>query len=329
MLQTHVIDRLVGELAPQQQASFREQYDALRNLPASGTDLQSFLGEFIRGVAGLYAASAAAIWFRNPDGNQLERKADVGYQAISLEDELLPAHDALLDFGMRQKAPLLVKPFSAPHSAAVVSNPTDSFVVLGPVIHHGDAIALIELFLGPVPLRGQTATVREQYVEWLAHLISFLCDGIERRYLASGKPLEAAMSLLDQVQVQVQRYQEEIRTSIEQSLRGLAGQNFGTIVANQAVAKRVHHMLESKGLRVRCPECGTPAILRCQAAGNSKTGVFLYDHYLETGRTFHGGRTTFPQVTVVAKPPRARDRPDGGLLGRHLATMWNTGRNVP
>ncbi len=217
MLQTHVIDRLVGELAPQQQASFREQYDALRNLPASGTDLQSFLGEFIRGVAGLYAASAAAIWFRNPDGNQLERKADVGYQAISLEDELLPAHDALLDFGMRQKAPLLVKPFSAPHSAAVVSNPTDSFVVLGPVIHHGDAIALIELFLGPVPLRGQTATVREQYVEWLAHLISFLCDGIERRYLASGKPLEAAMSLLDQAQAQVQRYQEEIRTSIEQS----------------------------------------------------------------------------------------------------------------
>ena len=35
-----------------------------------------------------------------------------------------------------------------------------------------------------------------------------------------------------------------------------------------------------------------------------KHGVFVYDHYLESGRTFHGGPTTVPLIRVVNKPVR-------------------------
>jgi hypothetical protein len=111
---------------------------------------------------------------------------------------------------------------------------------------------------------------------------------------------------LDTAAEEAERHQEEIRKRLERTLHALVGKNFGTLTANQAVAGRVHQVLESKGLRVQCPECGSAAILRCQGAGNSKTGVFLFDHYLENGRTFHGGPTTFPWVTLVAKPPRRK-----------------------
>jgi hypothetical protein len=177
---------------------------------------------------------------------------------------------------------------------------------VGPIVHQESALALVELFLGPTPQRGQTPLLRGKYVEWLEYLVGILCDGIERRFLAAGKPLQAALLSLDAAAEEAERHQGEIRKGLERTLHMLAGQNFGTLQANQELAGRVHQLLESKGLRVKCPECGAPAILRCQGTGNSRTGVFLFDHYLESGRTFHGGPTTFPCVTVIAKLPRRR-----------------------
>jgi hypothetical protein len=163
---------------------------------------------------------------------------------------------------LAQTEAFLVQPFSAPQPQAEASNPTDSFVILGPIVHQGSALALVELFLGPRPRRGGTALVRARYGEWLEHLISILCRGIERRFLASGETTRAALLSLDTAAEEAERHQEEIRKRLERTLHALVGKNFGTLTANQAVAGRVHQVLESKGLRVRCPECGSAAILR-------------------------------------------------------------------
>ena len=47
---------------------------------------------------------------------------------------------------------------------------------------------------------------------------------------------------------------------------------------------------------------GTPAILRCQNARD--TALFVFDHTLASGRTFHGGVPELPWLRVMAKSMR-------------------------
>jgi hypothetical protein len=98
--------------------------------------------------------------------------------------------------------------------------------------------------------------------------------------------------------------QQQIRRIIEGRVQQFHGWAFGSLEENQRLAKMIHQLLDNHGLRVECPECGYPSILRCLRAGNAKHGVFVYDHYLESGRTFHGGPTTVPLIRVVNKPVR-------------------------
>jgi hypothetical protein len=38
-------------------------------------------------------------------------------------------------------------------------------------------------------------------------------------------------------------------------------------------------------------------------------GVFVFDHYIDRRRTFHGGGSTMPAVRVLAKPARRATAP--------------------
>ena len=307
-MSTAILNQLLDDIAPSKRASFKSIYQRIKVLPSSGTDLQDFLDEFLRHVVELYAATAGAIWFCSPDGGRLSIKSQVGYERLGLEDEYKSPHEQLLQHALGNARSYLVRPFSTPGDGANVSNPTDSFLLLGPIDSQGEPIGVVELFLGPTPPRGQTSGDRNRYVLWLDHLVEHLRQGIRLRYLGSSAPLQPAMVNLEAVRVEIGAYKDAIRKSLEVTLNCYAGWNFGSLQNNQTFAKTMHILLDENGLRVACPECGSPAILRCQSAGNSKTGVFLYDHYLETGRTFHGGPSTFPRVTLIAKPPRRKSR---------------------
>jgi hypothetical protein len=306
-----LFDDLVATIASEQRAEFRAHYRALTRLPKANLNLQEFLDGFLEQITQLYAANAAAIWFRAPDTEQLVEKASLGLERVGLErgglgGEFAEPHDRLLHFALGKRKSFLVKPFCAPEKQSPVSNPTDSFVVLGPVDHHGERIAVVELFLGPTPMRGRTAAERNRYVLWLDHLLGFLCRGIEFRLLRKAAPLAPALSQLAVVATSATELQATIVAKLERQLLTFAGWSFGTLEDNQAFAGRVHELLDQFGLRVSCPQCGAPAILRCQNTGNSKTGVFLFDHTLESGRTFHGGPTSFPRVSLVARPIRRK-----------------------
>lgn len=305
------LDELMTTVADEQRAAFRSQYWRLTKLPRANLDLQAFLDAYLRNVVELYAATAGAIWFRAPDATLLSARASLGMDRIGLGTDLAMSHEQLLQFALTKHKSLLVKPYSAPERQAKVSNPSDSFVVLGPVEHHGEQVAVVELFLGPTPTRGRTAGERNRYVLWLDHLLSFLCRGIEYRLLRRSAPLPPALEQLTLAGQAATRLQDSIRDTLGQYLATFTGWNFGTLEDNQAFTTRVHLLLDQFGLRVCCPQCGAPAILRCQGTGNSKTGVFLYDHTLNSGRTFHGGPSTFPSLTLVPRAARRKAADNG------------------
>jgi hypothetical protein len=297
---------VLDAVAPEHHESFKKDYWAIRDLASADCDLQDFLDSFLHHLMLLYAATAGAIWFREVGQRRLSARATSGCDRLGFDGELNKRHEDLLQYALSQANALLVKPYAAPTARAAASNPTDSFVLLGPIDSHGDRIAVVELFLGPTPLRCQTTAERHRYVLWLDHLLSFLCLGIEERFLGNLAPLQPALVNLAATRAEIEAFKQAIMVSLEVTLNSFAGWNFGSLQNNRTFAKSVQELLDSNGLRVECPECGAPAILRCQSAGNSKTGAFLYDHYLDRGRTFHGGPTTFPRLKLVPKPPRRK-----------------------
>lgn len=302
---------ILSGLSEQAKTVFRQNLRSLEKLVARSMSFPAFLDAYLHCLMEIYAATAAAIWVREKDRASLRLQAQINFSALGLEGGLEEEHGKLLQYALRRSPPdpFLVKPYSAAAARAAASNPTDSFVVLGPVDNRGDVVAVVELFLGPKPARARTARDQDSYVVLLKRLIWLLCRRVERELDRDAGPVETLTRVTGQIATcrqEIELHQAAIRRSVENTVRGLAGLNCGTFDANRAAAKSVQQLLAENGLRVTCPECGEPAILRCQRAGNSKAGVFQFDHVVAGRRTFHGGSTSFPLVTVTPTPPRRR-----------------------
>lgn len=118
---------------------------------------------------------------------------------------------------------------------------------------------------------------------------------------------------LERLGQQITGIQRSIRSAIEDYLHQHHGGTFGSFDDNLQFVRGVQKLLDAHGLRVRCPECGHPAILRCARNASARSGVFVFDHYLPDGRTFHGGGAALPILRIVAKP--ARRKPSSSLPG--------------
>lgn len=126
----------------------------------------------------------------------------------------------------------------------------------------------------------------------------------------SSDEAHAALAELDQ---ELSRLQRSIRRAIQAKLGQLAGRSLGSLQHNRELARSIHDLLDSHGLRVRCNECGHPAILRVSPRRGSPAGAFVFDHTIAGRRTFHGGRGALPELRLVAKPARgksARGKPE-------------------
>jgi hypothetical protein len=119
---------------------------------------------------------------------------------------------------------------------------------------------------------------------------------------------EAILSLLGQLNHNLTVLQGPVQGGLQDLLGLLAGRSFGSLVANQAVAREIQELLNRLGLRVACPRqgCGLPASIRCAAAGNSRHGVFQFDHSVGGRRTTHLGSSLFPLLQLVPAPPDRR-----------------------
>ena len=115
-----------------------------------------------------------------------------------------------------------------------------------------------------------------------------------------------AAAKIEALKQQINRLQRAVRLAIESELADWTGRTYGSLAANQDVVRMIHEMIDGHGLRLKCPECGHPAILRCSSRPGIAEGVFVFDHQVDGRRTFHGGGVVMPPLRLVAKPPRRR-----------------------
>jgi hypothetical protein len=291
------------------QLTFESAYNDLVDLSKADCGLQEYVDRYLRQIVELFSARGGVIWFREVRGSRLSPRARCGEDLPLANDDGSSWHDGLLRYAMRQRSAFLARPQAVVAARESVRNLADAWILLGPVASHGDSIALVELLLGPSLASHILEADSQRLPQWLDHLLVFLRQAFENRFLGNLAPLQPALINLEATRAEIEAFKQAITVSLEVTLNSFAGASFGSLQNNKTFARSVQDVLDGNGLRVECPECGAPAILRCQRAGNSKTGVFVYDHYLDRGRTFHGGPTTFPRLKLVPKPPRRNAQP--------------------
>lgn len=132
----------------------------------------------------------------------------------------------------------------------------------------------------------------------------------KRTYDLAG-PLDSTDQVLEvfiRLNAHIDDLLEPVRADLQAVLDRLAGRNFGSLEANQAVAVAIQQLLIRLERRVRCQGCGQPASLRCRLTTQSKSGCFQFDHRFGGRSTNHMGPTSLPRLELVPLPPDRRRR---------------------
>ncbi len=267
----------------------------------AGGSLQPFLERILPLTIEILGGVCGQIWLKAFDSSG--PCFAIRYRMDSLADRFLndEKHDRLVKVAWQQRQPMLVEPrHRSNHSD---SNQQSTLILFSPIVHLNQPLALIEVIL-PELSKAMDDDFRKAHLRAALMISNAIHIGLQKRLAMTPATLLQAQSQLEQLESEIQSHRQAILRSIETRLRQFQGWTFASFEENQAFAKMIHEVLEAHGLRVRCPECDSPAILRCLKSGNSKHGIFVYDHYLDDGRTFHGGPSAFPLLTIVAKPAR-------------------------
>ncbi|MCC6508935.1 MAG: hypothetical protein IT423_07500 [Pirellulaceae bacterium] len=266
--------------------------------------LQPFLEQLVPQLCEMFSAMAGVAWLRaHATGGAI---FGVPYQMDRVIHSTLDQkkHEKLVQLAWQQRQPMLAEPQTGTgRKATATSSPTSHALLFGPVMHFGDPIALIELVLQDQshPLAAEQKKMFLRSIQLIGERVH---GGLRQRMTLPAASIGQAVEQVRELSEEIGVLQQQIRRAIEQRIQQFHGWAFGSLEENQRFAKMLHQLLDNHGLRVACAECGHPSILRCLRAGNAKHGVFVYDHYLDTGRTFHGGPTTVPLLRVVNKPIR-------------------------
>lgn len=279
----------------------------IEKVMASDITLQPFLEQVLPIIVGHFGALGGLVWLRPHGGHGSWFALRHQMEPIAFGPAETRKHERLVQFAWQQRSPLLVAPKAKANGQP--GNPVNYSLAFSPVVHWGETIALLELVFR-AESAPPTALFQRVLLQTLQVAAEHLHHGLRARLNLPAATIAQATMAVDQLKDEIRSYEESLRRSMEARLRQFHGWAFGSLAENQAFAKMVHELLDQHGLRVRCPECGNPAILRCIKAGNSRHGVFVFDHYLPTGRTFHGGPTTVPALTLLPKPQRRVSLPE-------------------
>ncbi|MFO1066114.1 MAG: hypothetical protein U0892_19815 [Pirellulales bacterium] len=278
------------------------QIKRLAKLIDGDLPLQPFLEQLVPQLCEVYNASAGVVWLRAAASQGAIFGVPYQMDSVIASPQDQKKHERLVQLAWQQRQPMLAEP-QVGGKRSPTANTTGHALMFAPVMHFGDPIALIELVLKQAaePLEAAARKLLLRSMQLVAERVH---GGLKQRMSLPAARIEQAVTQFEQLNEEISVHQQQLRRAIENRLRQFHGWSFGSLEENQRFAKMIHQTLDTHGLRAACPECGNPAILRCLRAGNAKNGVFVFDHYLETGRTFHGGPTTVPLLRVVPKPMR-------------------------
>ncbi len=263
--------------------------------------LQPFLERLLPALVEVFRAKAGQIWLRAQGGGGAWFAIRYRMDTIENRDRPDGKHERIVQLAWQQRQPMMVEP--QPKQKQSAGDGMKCPILFGPIVHLNGPLALIEIVL-PAESHPIKPDDRKALLHGMQIVIDLIHSGLQKRMNLPMASMEQAQVQIKQLEDEIQSYHLSIQKSIEARLRQFQGWAFSSFAENQEFAKMVHRILDEHGLRVRCPECSYPSILRCLKSGNSKNGVFVFDHYLDGGRTFHGGPSTFPVVTVLPKPAR-------------------------
>ncbi len=284
----------------------KEQVQRFGELVDSELPLQSFLEQLLPELVHMFDGIAAVAWLKAQGAPGalfgVRYKMDRVLSSITEQKK----HERLVQVAWQNQKAMFAEaahPLKDPSSSDEQPDVSRPALLFGPVLHGGESIALLEIVLhqSEDAISDKEKQVYLRSIQLVAHRVY---GGLRQRMTMPTPTLQQAVSQLGQLTDEIQSIHQQIVRSIESRLQQFRGWSFPTLADNQSLAKMIHQLLDSHGLRVECPECGNPAILRCLRAGNAKNGAFVFDHYLSSGRTFHGGPTTLPLLKVVKKPAR-------------------------
>lgn len=290
-MNTASLVEVLRPLPRRQRIRVTAQVDRLRRTCDSDQPLDAFLTELLSVVGRLFGASASAFWFRPFNAGALCASVRIGFEESGLSTHQVKAVDGPVLSRWRAAEPNM----ESPQGEAFA-------VIVAPIRNGDDAIGAIQLVLTELPQNWEES--EQLYLAAMRSVLTAIQPVLHRRMQIRAVSLSDAESQLDQLSRQLNGIQRSIRQSIERYLQRFTGATFGSIEDNQQFLRAVQELLETHGLRVRCPECGHPAILRCSRSNGSAGGAFVFDHYIDRRRTFHGGGSTMPSLRVVAKPVR-------------------------
>lgn len=289
------------------------QLERLQRVCGNDSALEPFLEELLDVLGRIFGAAAGAFWFRPWGGAGLCPSVRVGFGELPVSAKGLTAIDGSVAAFWQATEPSIQN--HAEHA---------STVLIGPIRNGQEAIGAVQLVIidnqweqppqhvpandvaGGEHLDSQAQHSQERYSQALDGVMAIIQPALLKRMSVRTVSLKQVDAGIEQLSQQIAGIQRSIRLAIERYLQQLSGATFGTLESNQEFVRSVQKLLEAHGLRVRCPECGHPSILRCSRNANSPSGVFVFDHYLQGGRTFHGGGRTLPNIRVVAKPSRRK-----------------------
>lgn len=303
------LEHALQELPGGQTLPTATQVKRLAGLIDGEQPLQPFLEQLVPQVAEMFSALAGVAWLKaHATGDAI---FGVPYQMDRVIQSPLDQkkHEKLVQLAWQQRQPMLAEPHvsagkkAGATKSASPSNPTSHALLFGPVMHFGEPVALIELVL-PASEHPLSADQKKLFLRSIQLIGERVHGGLKQRLSLPAATITQAIDQVRQLSDEISGLQQQIRRTIEARIQQFHGWTFGSLEENQRFAKMLHQLLDNHGLRVECPECGHASILRCLRAGNAKHGVFVFDHYLDTGRTFHGGPTTVPLLRVANKPVR-------------------------
>lgn len=281
------------------------QLDRLQRVCRTNCPLEELLRQAVEITSRIFGASAGAFWLQTPGSEDFAPVVRQGFSGLALTPTAETAFAATV-----QQSAAATEPFwgqlPADEPAA-----HDWSVLVGPLRDNEKTVGALQLVLGT---KGKTADapsdntaltrIHGLYSQALGGTMSIIQPAVVQRLRQPPPTLAQAELGLQRVGQQIAGIQRTIRLTIERYLQQFNGVSFASLEENQQFARDVQQLLEAHALRVRCPECGHPAILRCSRNASSPNGVFVFDHYLPEGRTFHGGVRTLPLLRTVSKPAR-------------------------
>ena len=108
---------------------------------------------------------------------------------------------------------------------------------------------------------------------------------------------EAVAEALKGPQKQLKKYLKRLNKTMQARPKG--ERHFGSFEANRAFAMSLRDQLLAVQLRLKCPQCGSPATLVCFKPQRVPVGVFRFDHSLDGKRVSHSTAKDLPRLASI------------------------------